>query len=126
MTALLDWATAHGIDTETPVICPNCGIERPAFAVVRHAPDFWGCDFCIQRMIRWAERDASARPSMTWTDLRAKRNKLLARSDKAVMPDSPVTNGEDWLTYRQALRDITATFEAPEDVVWPDEPEWQV
>ena len=28
----------------------------------------------------------------------------------------------DWKTYRQALRDITDTFENPNDVVFPEPP----
>ena len=39
--------------------------------------------------------------------LRAKRNKLLADSDYIVLADSPVNDKANWLTYRQALRDLT-------------------
>ena len=44
---------------------------------------------------------------MALDNLRAKRNKLLADSDYIVLSDSPVNDKANWLTYRQALRDIT-------------------
>ena len=30
---------------------------------------------------------------------------------------------EEWVTYRQALRDITESYTSLEDVVWPTKPE---
>ena len=41
-------------------------------------------------------------------DVRARRNELLAESDWAVMPDSPLSESKkaEWVTYRQALRDL--------------------
>jgi len=44
---------------------------------------------------------------MALDNLRAKRNKLLADSDYIVLADSPVNDKANWLTYRQALRDLT-------------------
>ena len=59
--------------------------------------------------------------TITWNNIRAKRNKLLKNSDHKVMPDYP-SDKEAWGTYRQALRDITKTFTEPNDVIWPTEP----
>lgn len=50
------------------------------------------------------------------------RNSLLAASDWVVLPYSPVKNLEEWLVYRQALRDITLQPGFPESVVWPSKP----
>ena len=43
--------------------------------------------------------------------LRKYRNKLLDKSDWAVMPDGPLSDSKktEWKTYRQELRDITKT-----------------
>lgn len=61
--------------------------------------------------------------SLTWEQIRAKRDSLLKDSDWVVLSDAaPKPSKEAWLTYRQALRDITSTFKAPEEVVWPQKP----
>jgi hypothetical protein len=63
-----------------------------------------------------------AAPALTWSDIRATRNNLLAASDWRAMSDVPVMSNE-WRDYRQALRDIPATYSSPSDVVWPVEPD---
>ena len=62
---------------------------------------------------------------MALDNLRAKRNKLLADSDYIVLADSPVNDKANWLTYRQALRDITEgldTVAKVNAVVFPNRP----
>ena len=62
---------------------------------------------------------------MALDNLRAKRNKLLADSDYIVLADSPVNDKANWLTYRQALRDLTeglSTVEQVNSVVFPAKP----
>ena len=59
------------------------------------------------------------------SDLRSKRNKLLADSDYIVLADSPVNDKANWLTYRQSLRDLTeglSTVEQVNSVVFPTKP----
>ena len=58
----------------------------------------------------------------TWEKIKAQRDKLLQQCDWTVLSDSPVSNQSDWLTYRQALRDIPQDFTTPEEVVWPTVP----
>ena len=58
-------------------------------------------------------------------NLRVKRNKLLADSDYIVLADSPVNDKANWLTYRQALRDLTnglTTVAQVNAVVFPAKP----
>ena len=58
-------------------------------------------------------------------NLRSKRNKLLADSDYIVLADSPVNDKANWLTYRQALRDLTEglnTVEQVNNVIYPIKP----
>ena len=62
---------------------------------------------------------------MALDNLRAKRNKLLAESDYIVLADSPVNDKANWLTYRQALRDLTIgldTVAKVNAVVFPVKP----
>jgi hypothetical protein len=62
---------------------------------------------------------------MALDNLRAKRNRLLADSDYVVLADSPVTDKSNWITYRQALRDITnglTTIEQVNNITWPTKP----
>lgn len=59
----------------------------------------------------------------TWEQIKVQRDKLLQQCDWTVLPDSPVSNQSDWLTYRQALRDIPQDFTTPEEVVWPTTPQ---
>ena len=62
---------------------------------------------------------------MALDNLRAKRNKLLADSDYIVLADSPVNDKANWLTYRQALRDLTEglnTVEQVNNVIYPIKP----
>lgn len=57
-----------------------------------------------------------------WDVVRRYRNFQLTQSDWTQLPDSPILNTEEWITYRQELRDLTETFTNPDDVVFPDEP----
>jgi len=53
-------------------------------------------------------------------DVRAERNRLLRESDWAALPDAPA--GEEWLAYRQALRDVPQQSGFPDSVDWPEPP----
>ena len=55
-----------------------------------------------------------------WDRVRKERNELLAATDFYALSD--VTMSDDMETYRQALRDLPASVENSEDVVWPDQP----
>lgn len=59
------------------------------------------------------------------SDLRAKRDVLLAASDWTQLADSPLASDKKtlWVTYRQALRDLPeSTGLDPADPVWPTKP----
>lgn len=56
------------------------------------------------------------------SQVKAKRNQLLAASDWTQLPDVPLATKEAWATYRQALRDITDQPGYPLEVVWPVAP----
>jgi len=60
-----------------------------------------------------------------WSCIRRHRNNLLSASDWTMVGDSPLSDEKQviWMEYRSALRDITATFSNPDDVIFPAEPE---
>ena len=55
-----------------------------------------------------------------WEEVRIHRNELLVETDWYALSD--VTMSDDMATYRQALRDLPASVENSEDVVWPEKP----
>jgi hypothetical protein len=58
-----------------------------------------------------------------WENIRVQRNFLLEKSDWTQLPDSPLSSEkkQDWVAYRQALRDITNQPD-PKSIIWPTEP----
>jgi len=56
------------------------------------------------------------------TELRAKRNELLAESDFSQLSDAPVDSAA-WAVYRQQLRDLPSTVDsATGQFTWPTKP----
>ena len=62
---------------------------------------------------------------LSWELVRESRNLLLSECDWTVLADSPFTEEkrQEWISYRQQLRDITQTFTNTEDIIWPTKPE---
>lgn len=61
----------------------------------------------------------------TADEIRARRDRLLAGTDWAVLPDSPLDaqSLEAVKTYRQALRDVPQQEHFPGAITWPRMPE---
>ena len=61
----------------------------------------------------------------TADEIRARRDRLLAATDWAVLPDSPLDaqSLEAVKTYRQALRDVPQQEHFPGAITWPRMPE---
>ena len=61
----------------------------------------------------------------TADEIRARRDLLLAATDWAVLPDSPLyaQSLEAVKTYRQALRDVPQQEHFPDSITWPQIPE---
>jgi hypothetical protein len=55
-------------------------------------------------------------------EVRAERNRLLARSDWTQAADVPQATKDKWAPYRQALRDVPQQDGFPHNVVWPQSP----
>ena len=59
-------------------------------------------------------------------NLRVKRNELLKDTDWTQTNDIGLENEEEWVTYRQALRDLPANTEDPINPVWPEPPQVKI
>lgn len=73
--------------------------------------------------VTWAEVSAKMTALVTekpLAELRAERDRRIAETDWWVLPDRTATQAQ--LDYRQALRDITNTYQSLDDVVWPEKP----
>ena len=59
-----------------------------------------------------------------WTRLRNTRNSRLKSCDYTQLADAPLTAEKktEWLSYRQALRDLPQNTVNPFDVTWPTQP----
>ena len=64
-------------------------------------------------------------PEWDLQELRDARSMFLRDTDWIVTKslESDIAISTEWVTYRQALRDITDTYTSLEDVVWPTKPE---
>ena len=69
-----------------------------------------------------AEEKAITYPLYVAEQERHTRNSLLAKSDYTQIPDNPLSNKEEWATYRAALRDVPAQAGFPDTITWPTEP----
>ena len=72
----------------------------------------------------WQTNDTSLTEEQIIFKTRRKRNNLLKQSDIYMLPDFPITElkRQEWVTYRQALRDITQQEGYPNNLVWPNKP----
>lgn len=69
-------------------------------------------------MANWPDFQADL-VTATATQVRAKRDALLASSDNMALADR-ITDA--WRTYRQSLRDLPAQSGFPNSITWPTEP----
>ena len=78
----------------------------------------WSCESTYESLI-WND-EVEPKPSKEhlesfWVELqkdemRKGRNKLLKDSDYRVLPDYLTVNKEEWITYRESLRNFPATW----------------
>lgn len=72
-----------------------------------------------------AEIESHLNPPVSAVGLRAKRNGLLFASDWIVTRSLETGDAvpPDWLTYRQALRDVPEQAGFPQTIEWPTAPQ---
>lgn len=61
-------------------------------------------------------------------EVRSKRDYLISQTDFLVSGDYPISDADlaKIKAYRQALRDVPSQEGFPDNVVWPEEPEYKV
>ena len=69
-----------------------------------------------------SEQEILARTAEKSNEVRQHRNKLLTETDWTQSRDVSLQNDAEWITYRQALRDITSQDGFPHNVIWPEKP----
>lgn len=101
----------------------------PGFATQIEPPEVLDGKQAVFQNGAWTLIDAAPAPTPPpapdpWTAVRGRRGALLDASDWRMVSDAPTTDVDriSWMTYRQALRDITKTFTDPAAVVWPTAP----
>lgn len=80
-------------------------------------------DALTAKQTEWAA-EAAQSDAQALDFLRDARNSLLAQSDWVVVKaqEDGTAVPAAWVTYRQALRDITDSYSNVEEVVWPTKP----
>lgn len=113
--------------------CPTCPRQTPPEGLVctnglpGNQPK-WVCFTCASGPHREAlAAQAAAELETTgpdWSEVRARRNNLLAWSDWTQMADAPLSEEARalWVEYRAKLRDVTSKWPSPDAVVWPSHP----
>ena len=78
-----------------------------------------------QEYLAWVAEGntAEAADTLTWDDIRAKRDEILVSTDWTMTTGATVDQAQ-WAAYRQVIRDIPQTYKdkTPDDVVWPTQP----
>ncbi len=86
-------------------------------------PDEANTDY--QEYLEWAKTNTAepVETSLTWDDIRAKRDGILQSTDWTMTTGATVDQAQ-WAAYRQVIRDIPQTYKdkTPDDVVWPTQP----
>ena len=95
------WNEESNVYTETPFSIPT----------QQECEDYW---------------TTTLQNELTLKSLRRKRDFLVKESDAYSLPDFPHATPEkkqEWLDYRQALRDLPSVTEDPLNPVWPTPPQ---
>lgn len=82
-------------------------------------------DYQLAMSEAWRGKVTVEEVAETADEIRARRDRLLAATDWAVLPDSPLDaqSLEAVKTYRQALRDVPQQEHFPGAITWPQMPE---
>lgn len=64
--------------------------------------------------------------SKPWVAFRNERDKKLSETDWTQTNDIGLENEEEWVAYRQALRDLPVNSEDPTNPVWPEPPQVKI
>lgn len=120
---LSDGRTRTDSSTFTPEEIADAGyvaVDNPPSIEPNQVLEWNGDDFL------WVVRDKTleellAEEEAQWNIVRAERDRLLAETDYVVLVayEQGIPVPEEYVTYRQELRDIPQTQEDPFNIVWP-------
>ena len=88
-----------------------------------HATSRGNVPFTAEEEAEWDAKEANyaaTADDRKAESIRIKRDGLLSQTDW--MAGSDVTMSDEWRTYRQALRDVPAQSDFPNNVTWPTKP----
>jgi len=76
-------------------------------------------------IIPFTEDEKNGALAEQWRNVRSKRDQLLSKTDWSVLPDSQLseTKKNEFLSYRQYLRNIPQQFSSPNKITWPEMPQ---
>ena len=77
----------------------------------------------IDELVKKEEEWAAGAAGRAWAALRSERDQKLSETDW--MASSDLTLPDNWKTYRQALRDLPASYNdttVQGEITWPSEP----
>ena len=100
------------------ILAPNKQWSILGTTLVWHSEGPYPTDQEIQAKV---DELAAAKPL---AELRTERNKRLTESDWIVTKSLELGEivPDDWKAYRQALRDITLSYNSLDSITWPDKP----
>jgi hypothetical protein len=120
---LSDGRTRTDSSTFTPEEIADAGyvaVDNPPTIESNQVLEWHGDDFL------WVVRDKTlqellAEEEAQWNIVRAERDRLLAETDYVVLVayEQGIPVEEEYVTYRQELRDIPQTQEDPFNIFWP-------
>ena len=109
---------------------PVARLARPAVPRTHRAVSSWRID--VANAVVWQEWDSvelsqgelEAEQASAMEELRTERNRRLAECDWTVLADAPLTpeEQEDWMDYRQELRDMPQFTTDVFSPSWPEAP----
>ena len=106
------------------VVSPAKGFRKTDGVMTpRNWESAWDSDTKTAEGLTWEEPTApTVSDAQKLSDLRMERNHKLNATDWRASTD--LTMSDEWKTYRQALRDITKTYQSMDAVgfKWPTEP----
>jgi len=103
------------ISSESPEQSYDINLERTAEFINGNWVEVWISSAASQEEI-------NERTEVKSVQVRNVRNELLKDSDWTQLPDVSSTIRNNWLSYRQSLRDITDQPDFPWNITWPTEP----
>ncbi len=114
----------------------NLVADIPAPPTIREQPEYdpfthrieqlpfeFGDEWIEWDVIELTEEEKANFLQFAEDQVRGERNIRLLQSDFFNFPDACVANVQEWLDYRQELRDIPEQPSFPKKVIWPERPE---